>query len=248
MLSVALQKTQMACGIITDLALVPDPANDLQWALERMVAALSGITEALKPAPPKLRVVKANPKLRVVKAKKVNGHVLKISATERALDLLESEWDPPSTVSRIESSRCRALLLEIIKRAIHDWVLYKSHSELTKATYAREAYVWLFEEEEDHPDFAERKKHGTTITSFIVICEVTDLRPEELRSHIKRLKVSDVMGTGRPAERRRLPSEEVCIEQHSLAGVSIESFEAPTNYRHTTYLEQHYAPNQLSYI
>ena len=232
----ALAKAETICSKVTRLATAPS-RSELKAAVASIANALVCLTEALeyKPAP------------KPAKTKKINGHVLKITATEAALELIESEWNPCPASSRIESTRCKALLLEIVKRAIHDWVLYRTHSELIKATFAKEAYTWLFEEDEDHPDFKTRKKLGDTITSFVVICEVTDLRPEELRRHIRTLKVSDVMGTGRPAERRRRPPDEVSIDQHELAGVSIESFEPAPNYRYTV-LEQHYAPTNLSYV
>lgn len=206
-------------------------------ALEDMTKKLVSLTSSLQPRP------KLKPK---PKPKKTNGHELNMSVTEQALEVIESAWDPYSARSRIESSRCKALLLEIVKRAIHDWILYRGHSEITKATYAHDAYYWLFVEDEQHPSFKERIKNKSTITSFVVICELTDLQPKSLREHIKTLKVSDIMGTGRPVEHRRRTSDDINIDHHDLAGVSIESFEPSPNYKYT-YLEQHYAPNQFDY-
>ena len=237
-LSDALQRTEMACDAITELVLLPEPSGGLQAALEGMTKALSGLTKALQLRPP-------NPK--PAQEPRVNEPEIEVSATELALDEVESAWNPASPMIRIWSVRSRALLLEIVKRAIHDWVLYKTHSEITKKTYAREAYVWLFEEDEDHPDFKAREEDDFTITSFLVICEATNLDPDNMRGLIRNLKPCDVMGTGRPAERRRRSSEDVSIDQHNLSGVSIEAFEPSPSYRHQTYLEQHYAPNLTGY-
>lgn len=157
------------------------------------------------------------------------------------------DWDPDPIEVEIQATRCRALLLEIVKRAINDWVLYRGHSELKKKTCAREAYVWLFEEDGSHPDFKARLESGCVLTSFIAICEAVDLCPKVFRRHIKTLQISDVLGNGRPAERRRKPSEDVSLQQHDLSGVDIDAFEPAPNERHTSQIESHFAPNQLGY-
>jgi hypothetical protein len=228
--SSALWGVRVACGTLEERVFYN---VNVEVALQDTIKALQGLASSLQPQPPK--------------PKATNGHTLKMSVTEQALEIVESAWDPDSARTRITSSRCKALLLEVVMRAIRDWILYRSHTEITKATHARDAYEWLFLEDEDHPSFRERTRMGYTLTSFVVICEINDLEPDELRRHIRTLKVSDIMGTGRPAERRRRPNENINIDHHDLAGVRIEAFEPSPNYKYT-YLEQHYAPNQSDYI
>lgn len=94
---------------------------------------------------------------------------------------------------------CKALLLEIIRRASYDWVLYRQSSRLPQKKLAEEAYHWIFVEESGE----ERTKNGKHLTGFVAICDLLDLDPDSVRARIRLLTVANVMSVGRPAEYRR---------------------------------------------
>lgn len=102
----------------------------------------------------------------------------------------------------------KELLLEIMKRAVNDWTLYRLHTDLLHRQLADDAYVWLFEEEPGHPAWVSRVLEDRTITGFVTICELLDLDLDGVRRHIMKLKPEDVRNAGRPPERRRLPRPE----------------------------------------
>jgi len=120
----------------------------------------------------------------------------------------ESAWEP---ASEREVSRCKALLLEVLRRAAHDWVLYRQHRKLDKRELARDAYVWLFEEDEHHPYrrdrlnavFPGRADRGARVlTSFQSVCENLDLDPETVRACIKKMDARSIIASGRPPQQR----------------------------------------------
>lgn len=117
-----------------------------------------------------------------------------------------SVWDPPTHEEVMDASRCRALLLEIVRRAAHDFILYRTNRKMRKK--AEDAYTWLFEEKPGHPWWEMRKKSGMMIASFLTICEVLDLDPKETRSRIREMTPQQIMTAGRPAERRSRSIEE----------------------------------------
>lgn len=114
-----------------------------------------------------------------------------------------SEWDPSSCDEQIRASRCRALLLEVVRRAAHDWILYRTHDRLHLRQIAEDAYVWLFEEGPQHSWYRARAASGHTITSFLTICDLLDLDPKFVRERIRGMTAQQIMTAGRPAERRR---------------------------------------------
>jgi hypothetical protein len=114
------------------------------------------------------------------------------------------------------ASRCRALLLEVIRRAAHDWVLYRNTRKPERA-FARSAYIWLFQEEPGHPDWELRKKEGEPLMAFLTICECLDLDPEVVRRRVRQMNVKDIMAAGRPAETRKVKHE------------GIEDYSTPSN-------------------
>ena len=97
----------------------------------------------------------------------------------------------------------RVLLVEIVRRAAYDWVLYRSSTRLRDATIARDAYVWLFEEKPGHRDWLERSQAGWQHFAFLTICEMLDLDADLLRARIKTMSVKDVLSAGRPPVRRK---------------------------------------------
>ncbi len=97
----------------------------------------------------------------------------------------------------------KALLLEIVLRAAHDWVLYKGHARTMYREWANDAFTWIFEEGPAHPRWKERRASGKLLTSFIAICEVLDYDPDVIRRYIRTLTPQRIMSMGRPSEYRR---------------------------------------------
>lgn len=155
----------------------------------------------------------------------------------------ESPWDPEPLY---EASRCQALLMEVIRRAAHDWVLYRQHHRLELKMLAEQAYVWLFEEEPGHPAWKERERAlfkveeeyskqtlvevgSRRLTSFISICEACNLDPEAVRERAREMTVESIMRTGRHIERRKLRAnaESMSIETHSVVvDIDIDALDA----------------------
>jgi len=158
-----------------------------------------------------------------------------------------SEWDPETPLERIEVTRYRALLLEVLKRAIHDWILYRNHVKLNMRARAASAYTWLFEEDENHPWFRMRKLEGHTIVSFLVICETCDLDPDYVRRRARQTTVKQIMTAGRPAERRR-SNKEVTYDEHQVDTISLDSLEQPSGGHFTSSHEEHFAVSTPSYV
>lgn len=102
-----------------------------------------------------------------------------------------------------EASACRAVLLEIVRRAAYDWVLYRNSSKLQKRQLADSAYQWLFIEERDSSTWRQRVGNGKELTAFIAICEVLELDPRMVRTTVRGMTVAGIMSAGRPAERRK---------------------------------------------
>lgn len=119
----------------------------------------------------------------------------------RAKPVFEELEDPPVTESEVGG--CKALLLEIIRRASYDWVLYRTSKVLQKRRLAEDAFNWLFKEGPGQVEWLERASAKKEITSFIAICESLELGVDMVRNHIRRLTVKNVMSIGRPAEYRR---------------------------------------------
>lgn len=105
-----------------------------------------------------------------------------------------------------EINGCKSLLLEIIRRAAYDWVLYRTSRRMVNRKYAESAHHWLFVEEAGCPEDKERTEGEKDITSFLAICEALDLDPESVRVHVRKLTPKNVMSVGRPAEYRRRDS------------------------------------------
>jgi hypothetical protein len=167
-------------------------------------------------------------------------------APEPELDVAEQEspWDPEPVY---EASRCQALLMEIIRRAAHDWVLYRQHHRLELKMLAEQAFVWLFEEEPGHPAWRDRERAlfkvepegsaGQTLvevgsrrlTSFLSICEACGLDPEAVRERAREMTVESIMHTGRHIERRkpRGNADSMSIESHSVVvDVDLDALDA----------------------
>lgn len=122
---------------------------------------------------------------------------------------LVSAWDPderpysPDADPLLESGSCRALLLEIVRRAAYDWVLYRTSSKLMKRMLAENAHHWLFIEEPDSLQWQQRVQSNKELTGFVSICEAVGVDPDRVRKRIRLLTERDIMGAGRPAEKRK---------------------------------------------
>ena len=122
---------------------------------------------------------------------------------------LQSAWDPderPYSLDSdplLESSSCRALLLEIVRRASYDWVLYRTSSKLANRLLADNAFHWLFVEEEGTPAWKQRELNDKELTGFVAICDALELDVNQVRKRIRSLTERDIMGAGRPAEKRK---------------------------------------------
>lgn len=107
-----------------------------------------------------------------------------------------------------EVSGCKALLLEIIRRAAYDWVLYRGSSSIRLRKIAEDAFTWLFTEEPGHHLWEERQKAGDHFTSFFSLCELLELDPDIVRDRVKQLTIKDILNVGRPPSYRKKPSAE----------------------------------------
>jgi hypothetical protein len=113
----------------------------------------------------------------------------------------------------------RALLLEIIRRAAYDWVIYRNNRKLDKRKIALDAHIWLFKEKPGHPDWVERKRGGWALFSFLGICEVLDFEPEVVRDRIRKLTPYRIQAMGRPPTRRKLPRPQPELDYVDAVGV-----------------------------
>jgi len=152
---------------------------------------------------------------------------------------VRSAWDPADHDEQLEVSRCRALLLEVVRRAAHDWILYRTSQRLHMKQVAEDAYIWLFEEGPGHSWWTMRKNCGSFITAFINICELLDLDPTFVRTQIRKLTVKQIMAAGRPAERRRQPTEVSYMEHEVMSSVDLVSIDEDPNC--VSQYEAHYA-------
>jgi hypothetical protein len=72
-----------------------------------------------------------------------------------ALPDTDSDWDPEDEEVELDDIKdeelalqtvngCKTLLLEIIRRAAYDWVLYRGSRRMVQKVMAEQAYRWLF--------------------------------------------------------------------------------------------------------
>lgn len=113
-------------------------------------------------------------------------------------------------------SACRALLLEIIRRAAYDWVLYRTSSKLGNRQLAESAYHWLFVEDRWSSSWSIRERNEKGITGFLAICDILELDPEQVRRRVRKLTPVDIMSAGRPAERRKHKTSEESLHSDDL--------------------------------
>lgn len=137
-----------------------------------------------------------------------------------------SAWDPEpqelttedllSVDRELDASSCRHMLMEVIRRAAYDWVLYRLSRKLQDRRLAEDAYQWLFVERPGTKAWSERERNGKRLTSLCSICDVLDVEPSFVRRHVRRLTVKRVMSVGRPSERRHPSVEDVGCEENPV--------------------------------
>lgn len=209
--------------------------NGEAHGFEEALHSLRALYQPPKPRRPRQRRI---PKPKLVR----RPSTARRKADEEDLELEPSPWDPEPLY---EASRCQALLMEIIRRAAHDWVLYRQHHRLELKMLADQAHTWLFEEEPGHPAWKDRERAlfkvtddrgqatievgSRRLTSFLSICEACGLDPEAVRDCARAMTVESIMHTGRHVERRksRPSSESMSIETHSVVvDIDIDSLDA----------------------
>lgn len=126
----------------------------------------------------------------------------------------DSQPREPAIIEQ-EIRGCKTLLLEVVRRAAYDWVLYRTSTRILHKKLAEDAYTWLFEEAPGHPNWEERAAQGKTITSFTAICSELDIDAKTVREYVRKLTVKNVMSVGRPAEYRRRESSTI-RNRHAL--------------------------------
>ena len=245
---VSLKAAQVASMAVVSLSSLASDFPEVRSTIALWVKVLNGMVVAVSAKPqkrvnghalPKLPRLVEVPRVRLVKAVRPPAPKKRLVYDER------TDWEPSSPQ---ESSRCRALLLEVLRRAAHDWVLYRQSSRLTNKECAQDAYTWLFEETKDHPagrnraaavfEFEDGDVTGVrSITSFLGICEALDLDPSTVRTRVKQMDVQTIISAGRPAESRRVKRSETSgMEEVSLSiGVDID----PKDYHYDTQYESY---------
>jgi hypothetical protein len=243
--SLTLQAAQVAASAlraIHSLRPILGRPNGEVTGFEQALDALQALYRAPKPKRPRPKRI---PKPRAPRAL-ARGPQTPAPAPAPArieeLDERESPWDPEPLY---EASRCQALLMEIIRRAAHDYVLYRQHRRLELKALADQAYTWLFEEEPGHTAWKSRERAlfqvadevGQTVvevgsrrlTSFLSICEACGLDPDAVRQRAREMTVESIMHTGRHIERRKSQKggESLSLEAHSvLVDVDMDALEA----------------------
>lgn len=145
---------------------------------------------------------------------------------ESVFDLPARDRDP--ALMQQEINGCKGLLLEIIRRAAYDWVLYRTSRRMLHKKLAEHAHQWLFVEAEGDAGWKERMDNEKYITSFVAICSALDLDPDGVRKHIQKLTPKNVMSVGRPAEYRRRDAAPSLPEEAPIAidGRTLDSYAA----------------------
>lgn len=200
----------------------------------RRLALLLGVPDAPQVVPDE--IAPRRPRTRAARAPRATHR----ARTRELKDFVESTsaWDPDPTVDvqwstepipefdRVaEAGNCRALLLEVIRRASFDWVLYRSSSKLQAKLLAESAHHWLFTETESSPSYALRVRNGKTMMSFLAICDTLDIEPSKIRKRVHLLTEKDIMGAGRPPERRKvkISDEAMSSDEHSVFDVDMDT-------------------------
>lgn len=184
------------------------PLRHFRPRARKLAADPAPILGRALPTPPKAR-----PLLDRLRGKKNHLRLVPQPLVAREV----SKETPPDPIGERmrEAEGARALLLEIVRRAAYDWVLYRSSTRLDQKILAEDAYIWLFVEDEDHPNWNVREQEEKELTAFVTICNELDLDVEKVRAHIRRLTPNKVMSSGRPPENSRASDHSPAIHIHA---------------------------------
>ena len=204
-----LEEAAIIRGFIVIL-LQPRPARTSKPKKKKDAEILEGLGKPLPPAP------KARPILKKLAAAHLKL-VVSNPEPEPSNRLLSTKRAPPDPDGERASQAigAKSLLLEIIRRAAFDWVLYRSSRRMDQKALAEDAYTWLFVEEPGHPNWKIRKEEGKELTSFLSICEQLELDPEKIRGYVRKLTPNRVMSSGRPPENSRPGEALMHVEIHT---------------------------------
>jgi hypothetical protein len=186
-LGYALEVTPMVSSVVRALSLAHHALPDAGIPIARGGRALALILVRTEPIPPPRA-----PAPRLAKSPRQRREPKRITQAD---------------VMR-QADGAKSLLLEIIRRAAYDWVLYRGSRRMPQRQYAEDAYLWLFVEEREHPRFKERVQQRKELTAFVSICEALDLDPERVRAHVRKLNMGKVLSSGRPPDARRTDRDE----------------------------------------
>lgn len=200
----ALRIFATANAVFTDGQLVVDETmRSIATALRSTSRVLPGMQPLLEPEPPTPEVVE--------------------EALEELVDEVYVRPRDPALIAQ-EINGCKVLLLEVVRRAAYDWVLYRTSRRMLHKKLAEDAYLWLFVEAPGHPNWVERDRVGKHITSFMAICSELDLDADTVRSYVRKLTVKNVMSIGRPAEYRRRSTCPPGMEEEHVPTLSAGSW------------------------
>lgn len=205
--------------------------------VEREWTASSKVVEAIRPVYEKAHGASRVKTRKKQKPARPQERLPKPPKARPLLSRLARKLKDPVTPARVDAPEdvygerlrqaqgARALLLEVFRRAAYDWVLYKTSRRLDQRQLAEDAYVWIFVEDEDHPNWQTRKENDKELLSFLSICEQLDLDPAVLRRHVKTLTPNKVMSSGRPPENSRVMAHAPAVEVHANLPDSRGSFD-----------------------
>jgi len=213
-LQLALREVSAGAAAMYQAGRASDASSDVYVSEEFIYQTITGPLERLssllgdEPQPQRARRPRKRRRARKPTLQALAPGQLPAPPDLNGLDL-RSAWDPderPYSLDSdplLESSSCRALLLEIIRRASYDWVLYRTSSKLANRMLADNAYHWLFVEEEGTSAWKQREFNDKELTGFVAICDALELDVNQVRKRIRTLTERDIMGAGRPAEKRK---------------------------------------------
>lgn len=221
---------QLLSGAVGALALAHTlgaPRSPVDDAVDHLMRLVDGRMPPLPALKPRRRRRKRKKKLKPLQDSQV---------------LTPSAWDPEPVSVEIEASQCRALLLDIMRRAIHDWVLYRHHSRMALREIAQEAKIWLFDEKPGHPYWEVRHAEAEMqLTSFLGICDLLDVDPDFVRRRARSMTIQDIRTAGRPPERRRSQKDGTNYHEHAVTkDVNLSSIDRPEPGRSPNRYEAHF--------
>lgn len=144
-----------------------------------------------------------------------------VLSLDRILNPQRAEEPPTPECARHEAEGCRQILLEMLNRATHDWVLYRESPVPLQRRRAEDAEVWLFLEGPGHPNWKLRKAEGKELTSFLSVCEFLGLEPSAVRARVRTLTPDTLQYAGRMGDPRNPAPSAGPLEVHLSLSLSV---------------------------